>query len=36
MKTTPMTEKLYDYVIDHNFEISPVLKKVNDLTQKKS
>ena len=36
MKTTPMTEKLYDYVIDHNFEISPVLKKVNDLTQKRA
>ncbi len=36
MKTTPMNEKLYDYVMDHNFSIHPVLKKVSEFTSKRS
>ena len=36
MKTTPMNEKLYSYVMEHNFSIHPVLKKVSEFTSKRA
>lgn len=36
MKTTPMNEKLYDYVMGHNFNIHPVLAKVSEFTSKRA